>query len=163
MKLATASPKEREMGKCYFKACKINKKSSLAWGRPTKSEPAVGVAAVPPAGHSTVPLDSRAPEPQDQSLPLAGAPCWTPGAGIDTEVGGAGPGRKCLPRLKIVWERTGNRNCRPTGKCFLSYQETRTSVGGSHTLQQYYSSREASPWKELDGEAGVWVGLGGGS
>ena len=78
-----------------LKLVRPTKKSGLAWGHPTKSEPAMGVAAVPPAGHSTAPLDSRAPEPQDQSLHLAGPPLLDT-RGWDRHRGGWGGPRQEL-------------------------------------------------------------------
>ena len=54
MALGTARPNKEEMGKHFFKGCKINKKSTLAWGNPTKPEPAtglLGVTLLPRTGH----------------------------------------------------------------------------------------------------------------
>ena len=147
-----------------LKLVRPTKKSGLAWGHPTKSEPAMGVAAVPPAGHSTAPLDSRAPEPQDQSLHLAGPPLLDT-RGWDRHRGGWGGPRQELsaaPKNSVGENRKqkvqANREMLSelSGKPGLAW-----GGGGSHTLQQYYSSREASPWKELAGEAGVRAGWGG--
>ena len=70
-------------------------------------------------------------------------------------MGRAGPGRNCLLRLKIVWERTGNRNFRPTGKCFLNYQEIRTGA-----LGQPHPAAVLQFPKETDGGSWSWGGEG---
>lgn len=90
--------------------------------------------------------------PGDQSLHLAGPPCQIDaGAGVDTEAGGTGQGRKCPLLLKIAGQGTGNRNLRPTWKCFLNYQEIRPrAVGAATPCSKTGVPCEPSPGKGLE-------------
>lgn len=127
MELGYSQVWQNRNGKKYHKACKITRKSTLAWGgTPSSRELAKGAAAAPPAGWDAAPPDGRG---QTQGW----HPCWMSEAGRDAQVGGAGPGRKCPQHLNIAWEGTGNRNLGPTWKHFLNYQEIRTRAGGVGT------------------------------
>lgn len=64
MKLGTARSKETEMGKYYFKACKINKEA-ISPGGGGEIRAGDWVAAAPPAGRSVAPLGSRVPDPRE--------------------------------------------------------------------------------------------------